>query len=169
MSKIKYQGIKPVPDSGFLRKLKAISPELDCEFSREHCKFVITCKADSGNYELFLVEGDEGGGYRHPDNRDILAVHDADRYVKSRRQRMRESAEYMHNYREKEDKSEADDIRNMTKDGKNQLKRTYTKTFNLGKCESTFRKVNPRSKGRVTARDGYVVVDRTLIDRTAVG
>jgi len=163
--KIRYQGITPVPDPGFVRKLKDISPKLDCEFSREHAKFVITCKAElSGRYELFLVEGDEGGGFRYPDNRDILTVQEADRYVKSRRERIRDADEYMRKYREIEEHSERDDIRNMTKDDKIQLKRAYFKGANLGKFESTYRKINARPRGRVTERDGYVVVDRTAVN-----
>lgn len=158
-----YKGILPMPDRGFIRKLKEISPRLDCEFSRKHGKFVITCQAEiSGRYELFLVEGDEGGGFRYPDNRDILTVHKADRYVKSRRQRMREATEYMQKYREDEDKREKDEIHNRTKDGKLQLLRAYHKDFNLGKMESTFRKLYPRSKGKTTKRDGFTVIDRTL-------
>lgn len=165
MTRIRYQGITPTPDSGFIRKLKDISPKLGCEFSREHARFVITCQAElSGRYELFMVNGDEGGGFRYPDNRDILAVQEADRYVKSRRQRMRDADEYMRKHREDEEKSENDDIRNMTKDGKHQLIRAYTKDFNLGKCESTYRKVSARPKGRVTERDGYVVLDRTAVN-----
>ncbi len=158
-----YGGVPPVPDPGFIRKLKAISPKLDCEFSRERGKFVITCKAEiSGRYELFLVEGDEGGGFRYPDNRDIQSVHDADRYVKSRRQRMRESAEYMRGYREQYEKHAADEIRNRTKDDKIQLMRAYTKDANLGKFESTYRKVGVVPKGRVEQKDGFTVIDRTL-------
>lgn len=160
---VKYEGIPPVPDSGFICKLKKISPKLDCEFSREHGKFVITCQAEiSGRYELFMVEGDEGGGFRYPDNRDIRTVQEADRYVKSRRQRERESAEYMRKWREDEDRREESEIRDRTKDGRRQLMKAYTKAFNLGKCESTFRKVKTRPKGKVTERDGFVIIDRTV-------
>lgn len=163
--KIKFEGIIPVPDPGFMRKLKAISPKLGCEFSREHARFVITCEGEiSGRYELFLVEGDEGGGYRYPDNRDIRTIHEADRYFKSRRQREREAIEYMRKHREDEEKRERDTIRNMTKDGKHQLRRTYIKAANLGKCESTFRKINARPRGKVIKRDGYTVIDRTAVN-----
>jgi hypothetical protein len=158
-----YEGIPPVPDPGFIRKLKRISPRLDCEFSREHGKFVITCTGEiSGRYELFVVEGNEGGGFRYPDNRDIQAVHDADRYVKSRRQRLRDSAEYAENYRKQHEKQAADDIRNCTKDDRRQLMNAYTKAFNLGKAESTFRKVPLVTKGKIEQRDGFTIIDRTL-------
>lgn len=160
--KVLYEGIPPVPDRGFIRKLKEISQKLDCEFSREYGKFVITAKGEiSGRYELFMVEGDEGGGFRYPDNRDIAMVRKADRYVKSRRQRIREAEEYMRTHREKENKRESDEIRNRTKDDKIQLARAYTKAANLGKWESTFRKVDTRPKGKVTERDGFVIIDRT--------
>lgn len=157
-----YEGITPVPDRGFMRKLKEYNKNLDCKFCRKRGKFVITHKGEiSGQYDVAIVEGDEGGGFRYPDNRDIRTIYEADRYHKSRRQRERDAVEYMRKYREDEEKREADKIRDMTKDGKRQLMRTYTKAFNLGKCESTFRKINARPRGKVTERDGYVVIDRT--------
>ena len=160
--KVTYEGIPPVPDRGFIRKLKEISPKLSCEFDRYYGRFVITCEAEiSGKYDLFLVNGDDGGGFRYPDDRDILTVQMADRYVKSRRQRMREAAEYMDNHREKEAKREKDELRNATKDDRIQLMRSYTKGYNLGKWESTFRKINAIPKGHVIQRDGYKVIDRT--------
>lgn len=158
-----FQGVPPVPDSGFMKKLHKISPKLGCEFNRERRKFVITCKGEiSGQYELFQVEGNDGGGFRYPDNRDIKTIQKADRYFKSRRQRIRESEEYMRSYREKEEKDEKDEIRNSTKDDKIQLMRAYTKAANLGKWESTFRKVHALPKGKITKRRGYTVIDRTL-------
>ena len=157
-----YEGIPPVPDRGFMRKLKEYNKDLDCEFSRKHGKFVITHKGEiSGRYEVAIVEGDEGGGFRYPDNRDIRTLYEADRYHKSRRQREREAAKYMREWREKEDKHEEDEIRARTRDSRRQLMRTYTKAFNLGKCESTFRKVNPLPKGKVTKREGFTIIDRT--------
>lgn len=161
--KVKYQGITPSPDPGFIRKLKRISPKLDCVFSREHGKFVIKQKSEiSGWCDVFAVEGDEGGGFRYPDNRDIQSVHDADRYVKSRRQRMRESKEYMEKYRENHEKKAADEIRDRTKDDRRQLINTYTRAANLGKAESTFRKVRLLPKGKAEERDGFTIIDRTL-------
>lgn len=160
-----YEGIPPVPDRGFIRKLKEIDPRLDCEFNRQYGKFVITCKAElSGRYELFLVEDGLDGGFRYPDNRDIISIHMADRYQKSRRQRILEGEEYMKNYRAKEDKRVKDAIHDMTKDDKRQLVRTYTKAANLGKAESTFRKVNVMPKGKVERRDGFTIVDKTAVN-----
>jgi hypothetical protein len=161
MNKEIFHGLTPSVPSGFLKDLKAYNKDLDCKFCRKRGRFVLTHKGDlSGEYEVAIVEGDEGGGYRYPDNRDIRTIYEADRYHRSRKQRERESAEYMRKYRDDEDNREASEIRDRTKDGRRQLMKAYTKAYNLGKCESTFRKVKLRPKGKVEQRDGFVVIDR---------
>ncbi len=159
-----YEGITPSVPAEFLRKLKKLDKGLGCEFSREHSRFVITQTGKiSGKVPVFLVLGDDGGGYRYPDQRDIDVLHRADMHRKGQevKDRIRIGEEYMRESREKQDKSNASTIRDQTKDDKIQLSNTYVKSFNLGKGNSAFRRIEHKPKG-------FVVKDNRLTNASEI-
>lgn len=156
-----YSGIIPVVDRGFLKKLKRIDPGLDCEFDRKFGKFVIyqTGKI-SGRVPLAVIEGNEGGGYRYPDNRDIILIHEADMYYKGQelKDRVRRGEESMLAAKREEERKIREEIRDVTKDDKIQLMRSYHQTFNMGgKGNASFRRVTPKPKRGYIVRDNRVV------------
>ncbi|RPI88690.1 MAG: hypothetical protein EHM41_00005 [Chloroflexi bacterium] len=151
-----YQGITPSVPPDFIRKLKNIDPGLDCEFSREHERFVITQQGKiSGKVVVGLVKGDDGGGYRYPDDRDIKFLHRADMHRNGQevKDRINNGEEYMMRVREQDKISFREDIKHQTKLDSHQLKKAYADTFNLGKYNSKYRRVEPKTKG-------YKVTDR---------
>lgn len=156
-----YQGITPVPDRVFLKRLKKIDPGLDCEFSRAYGKFVITQTGKiSGKVPVAVVEGNEGGGYRYPDNRDLILLHRADMHRRGQevRDRVQKGEEYLKGYKERHNRKVREEIRDVTKDDKHQLMRAYHDAFNMpGKGNAAFRRIEPKS------RKGYVVRDKRVV------
>lgn len=157
-----YEGITPSVPERFRRDLKQLDSGLDCEFSREHGRFVITQTGKiSGKVPVIVVLGDDGGGYRYPDQRDIRVLQEADLHRKGQevRDRIQKGEDYMARTKEKQDKFNKDEIRTRTREDRIQLSNTYVKTFNLGKGSSQFRRIEHKPKG-------FVVRDKRLIKAT---
>ena len=95
------------------------------------------------------MEGDSGGGYRQPDNRDLQALVEADFHRKSVKRRILEGEEHMKRVREEETRKERSEIRDVTKDNRIQLANTYVRAVNLGKGRTGFRQITPKPKGKV--------------------
>ena len=150
-----YRGITPTPDTGFVKKLKKFDPKLKLEFSRLLGKFVITQprKLHSGRALAAVVEGNTGGGFRQPDNRDIDTLCRADFERTSARKRIIAGEDYMLNHKKAQEKELKDSIRDATKDDKFQLINAYRKVFNEGKQVRHVRHIIPTNK------KGYVVKD----------
>jgi len=146
-----WQGITPNPDSGFVKKLRTFDPKLKCQFSRKLECFVITQpnRLHSGESVAAIVEGDDGAGYRQPDNRDIQTLYEADFENKDHKKRILEGEEYMTNYREKEHKENIDEIRDIGKDSKYQLRNSLVKAYNMGKGMAPVRPIKVKPKGKV--------------------
>jgi hypothetical protein len=152
-----FQGITPEPDAGFVRKLKRFDPKLKCEFDRKCGKFIITQpnRLHSGRSIAAVVEGDFGGGYRQPDNRDIKMLARADFERKSHIARIREGEQY-----EKQDAHAYDEIKHATAENKRQL-RHYASILRGDRGDNVnpaFRRVTKKAKG--TRKNGYTVVDK---------
>jgi len=147
-----YQGITPSVPRDFVKKLKQIDPGLDCKFDRNYESFVITQKGKlSGEVVVGVIRGDDGGGYRYPDDRDIKFLHESDLHRPGQevKDRIRKGEEYIQRYREKEKEDQRSDIKHQTKLDAEQLKRAYARTFNLGKYNSAYRRVEVKPKGLV--------------------
>ncbi len=146
-------GMTPAPDPGFVRKLKAYSPDLDIRFSRNWGCFVITQKSQmSGDVPLFRIDGDNtGGGYRQPDDRDIMKIYEADRWNRSEhdwKSTIKRGEDYMLQHEIDQDERVKAELRDVTKDDKLQLINAYKNAFNLGKVGSEFRKVEVKAKSK---------------------
>jgi hypothetical protein len=135
----------PEVNSSFMRDLKNLDSRLGVKFNGEH--FVVTYKRAVGEVNLHRIEGDNGG-YRQPDRRDLelLAMSDKARgdNPKVKLQKAAYAAECRR--RERAEKMSGE-IRDMTKDGKNQLRRSFEQACNLSKANSTFRRV-PHKPGK---------------------
>jgi len=146
-----FEGLMPVPDSTFVRKLKQFDPKLECRFSRRHGRFIVTqprVTKPERPAEVWMINGDSGE-FRQPDSRDLKILFGGDLHRISVEERERKAIAYMKGYKKKQKKNVKDEIRNRTKDGVIQLKKMYYKTGNLGKAPAPFRKIERKPKGKV--------------------
>lgn len=158
-----FEGITPSVPPDFVRKLKEIDKGLDCHFDRKVGRFVITQTGKvSGKVPLGIVKGDDGGGYRYPDDRDIKFLQEADTHRKGQeiKDRIRKGEEYMKAHREKQDKDVEDDLKYQTKDNKTQLLKGYAETYNLGKYNSAHRRIEIKKQDAVDTGKGFKIVDK---------
>jgi 3-phenylpropionate/cinnamic acid dioxygenase small subunit len=93
-----------------------------------------------------VVEG-EGGGFRHPDQRDLLKLKASDTHRFPMKERLQATALYMERTREKQRQETRENIRNMTKDDKLQLSNRFARLHG-GKHNATFRRVDPKRRGK---------------------
>lgn len=146
-NKIIYSKIY-LPDRVFMQKLKQLDKRLDCIYRLDLERFVITWQMPAGPpAELFVVRS-ETGGFRHPDMRELNMLADGDLHRTDLRDRLDRTEKYMREYREHEEKFEADEIRNQTKDDKLQLSQAYRSAFNIGTKRSAHRRIVPKTKGK---------------------
>jgi len=138
-----------VPDRTFMKDIKTLDPKLGCKFEPTHGHFVVTYeRAVGGSVPICMVKG-KNGEFRQPDKRDLDFIKSGDRNHVDVETRLRKSAKYMEDTREKQRKTVKDNIRNMTKDSKIQLANKFSQLGGGGKGNSTFRRINVKPKGTV--------------------
>ena len=136
--------------ASFPKRLKEIDKDLNCVFNDKINKFVIHQKTGNPmlpNPSLFVVETD-GGGFRHPDLRDISTLQQSDIRKTGPKARAKRAMEYMQDEREKDRKQSKSMIKEQTVDNKNQLMNVFNKAAGF-KGNSAFRRINPKTKGKV--------------------
>ena len=137
-----------LPDRHFMKKLKNLDPKLGCEFNRNTEKFNITFdRVGRPAVVLFPVKS-ESGGFRQPDQRELTVLGESDLERVGMRDRLNKTSKYMADYRDKQAVDAKNNIRDMTKDGKIQLMNAIGRAGG-GKHNSTFRRVKPKTKGKV--------------------
>jgi hypothetical protein len=135
------------PDRGFMRKLRELSPDLGCKFEPGHGHFVITHKRAVGEpVPILLIEG-EGGGFRHPDDRDIVKLQLGDTHRVPMKDRLKQVASYMETDRERRRASAKDNIRGMTKDDRIQLSKAVSRLSNTSKNNHQYRRIDLKPRG----------------------
>ncbi|OEU68507.1 MAG: hypothetical protein BBJ57_07455 [Desulfobacterales bacterium PC51MH44] len=138
-----------VPDRVFMQDIKKMDPKLGCKFEPAHGHFVVTYARDVGSpVPICMVKG-KNGGFRQPDKRDVDFIKSGDRNNVDVETRLKKSAQYMERVREKDQKDAKSNIRDMTKDSKNQLMNKFSRLGGGGKGNSTFRRIKPKLKGTV--------------------
>ena len=141
----------PQPDRGFMKKLKSMDRKLDCTFNRVNERFVITYARATGEPAIiFGVAIKED--FRQPDERDLNFLASGDLTRSSMRNSMERTAKYMEDYRAEHDRKRKENLRDLTKDGKNQLVPRLARMSGGGKGNSTFRRVTPKQKGLTAAQ-----------------
>jgi hypothetical protein len=96
-----------------------------------------------------MVKADDGG-FRHPDDRDILKLQEGDLHRVPLKDRLRGVSKYMEDDRANLARHRKQEIRDMTKDGKHQLNRSISKIdHNSGGKRMPFRRINLSPKGQV--------------------
>jgi len=137
------------PDTYFMKQLKSLDPKLDCKFNRHTEKFNITFERATGEPVPIVQVSSESGGYRQPDRRELFVLGDSDMEKHSRREHLNKASKYAYDYRAKQIRDSSDNIRNMTKDNKYQLKNAILKANKSGKATQPFRRINVKPKGQV--------------------
>jgi hypothetical protein len=157
-----WTGITPTPDPGFMKKLKVVDPNLDCEFNREVERFIITqpSRLGSGKLVAAIVENPGKDFYRQPDDRDLAVLAKGDFERTSHKQRIIDGEERMRNEYLKKEKDAEDKIREAAIDNKNQLFRAaqYDAGVVGDRHNPAFRRVTPKPKG-------YKVVDKRKVTK----
>jgi hypothetical protein len=136
----------PSVSKSFLRDLKLLDRRLGVKWNGSH-HVIVFDRGYSDPVNIHRVKS-ENGGYREPDQRDILFVKSGDLTVEGMKQRLLKLSAYSENIRERAKKDAADNIRHMTLDGKRQLANAAVRLTNQGKGNSTFRRVDTKRKGR---------------------
>lgn len=137
----------PRADSSFMRRLKNLDPKLGCEFDRDTERFFITyARAVGPPVPVLVVKNAVNGGFRHPDNREIIALQKGDLTKKSLDSRLAETAKYMEDVRTKTCKDRRTNIRDYTKDDKLQLMRAINPS---SKANRPFRQITPKVIGKI--------------------
>jgi len=133
----------------FPKRLKGIDKDLNCSFNNTIHRFVIHQRTDNPklpNPAICVVQTEEGN-FRHPDQRDISFLQEADIRKEGPKAREKRTAQYMIDEREKDRKRAKDMIRERTVDDKNQLISAFSKLAGF-KGNSTFRRVLDKAKGK---------------------
>jgi len=137
------------PDTHFMEKLKSLDPKLGCKYNNRTEKFNITFRHVTGEDIPLIQVSSEAGGYRQPDRRELLLLGESDMEKHSRRDHLNKASKYVRDYRIKQIRDASDNIRNMTKDNKYQLKNAARRLTGSGKANSMFRRINVKPKGKV--------------------
>lgn len=141
------------PDRVFLDKLKRLDKRLGCDFRKhlgEDGLFVITFDRGYKAPAMVLTIKTEDGKFRFPDERDIETLHNGDMENPKVREEVYQMADYYARMREARDKCEADDIRHGIIESRRQLLPLFARMYNAGgKNNSTFRRIEPKAKGKV--------------------
>ncbi len=134
----------------FPKRLTEIDKDLNCIFNSDINRFVIHQRTENPrlpNPAICVVETDQGN-FRHPDQRDISFLEQADIRKEGPKAREKRVAEYMIDEREKDRKRAKDMIRQETIENKNQLVNAFSKAAGF-KGNSAFRRVKEKARGKV--------------------
>jgi hypothetical protein len=135
------------PDRVFVNDLKKLDPNLGCHYEPDHHHFVITYKRAVGTAVPIMLIKTADGGFRHPDQRDIIKLAESDTHRIDAMAQIKKAADYMERERARIRQKARDDIRNMTKDDKLQLAPKVAR-LDGGKHNSTFRRINLKPRGK---------------------
>jgi hypothetical protein len=146
-----------------MKSLKSLDKRLDCVYSYELERFLITYDRGYGDpLPLTLLET-EDKGFRHPRHSDIEFLQRWDMENMRLQDRLAMVSKYMDDYRLQKRRLARAEFRDRTKDDKIQLMNTFGKAMGTGKHNSTFRRISPRPKGV-----SYNVVDKRFHSAQAV-
>ncbi len=115
------------PDKTFRQDLKRLDRRLGTKFNGQH--FVVTFDRGYGEPVNIWVVKAENGGFRHPDNRDISKLKESDLAREDYRIKFMRVSQHYEALREKARKSRHELFRDLTKDGKRQLRRAYERVY----------------------------------------
>jgi len=123
---------------------------LGTKFNGEH--FVVTYQRPFGEPVNVLRVRAEDGGFRQPDKRDLAIIKGGDLAEGPKMElRLREAAYKAELIRQRDKQKAHENIRDMTKDSKNQLTKAFIQATNLSKGNATFRRIDHKPGKNVVA------------------
>ena len=131
--------IGPAPERGFVKSLKTMDKKLGIKFNGKN--FVVTYDRPYGEPANIHLVRTADGGFRQPDTRDLNFIKSGDMENDRLKDRLDRLARHCEDIRAKMKKKGREEIRDMTKDNKVQLKNAFIKANNLGKANSAFRRI----------------------------
>ncbi len=139
----------PEVERSFKRDLKNLDRRLGTKFNGEH--FVVTYDRGYGEpVNIYRVKADNGA-FRQPDKRDLEVIKGGDLENEKSDSRLRKLA-YASELMRREAKRKAyNEIRDMTKDNRNQLARAFIERTNASKGNATFRRIDHKPGKNVVA------------------
>ncbi len=130
----------PEIDRSFKRDLKNIDRRLSTKFNGNH--FVVCYDRGHGEPVNILRVMGENGGFRQPDARDLIVIKGGDLAEGPKMEtRLREAAYRAEKQREDAKRKAHENIRDMTKDDRRYLSQKIGQITNLGKCNSSLRRI----------------------------
>jgi len=134
-----------LPDRAFTKDLKRIDKRLGVKFNGYNV--VVTYDRGFGDpVNIWVVKGDQGG-FRTPDKRDVEAIAASNIERESPEEKFQRVSKYYQKVREDVRRKARENIRDMTKDSKIQLRQAVAKVENQSKANSTFRRIENKPKG----------------------
>ena len=134
------------PDRSFTKDLRTLDRRLGVKFNGQN--FVVTYDRGHGEpVNIYVVKGQEGG-FRQPNHKDLEELQKSDLEKEGPKEKWQRISSYMADFREKQKKRRTENIRNMTRDDKIQLKQAFEKVANNSKANATFRRVVLKKKGQ---------------------
>lgn len=136
------------PSHTFMQRLRCMDSRLGCEFNTKTGRFNITYQRATGLPVPLIQVNSDSGGFKFPDERELKMLYDGDMNKMTLRERLNKTSKYVQDYRENAEKKARENIRDMTKDNKHQLKNVFDRVD--GQAQTThFRKIEPKPKGEV--------------------
>jgi len=140
----------PEVDRSFLKDLRSLDKRLSVKFNGEH-HVVCFDRGHGQPVNIYRVKADDGG-FRQPDQRDLKVIKGGDLAEGPKMELRLKKAAYASELMTREAKRKArENIRDMTKDGKNQLAKIYLQATNLSKGNATFRRIDHKPGKNVVA------------------
>lgn len=141
----------PTPDRSFMRDLKLMDSRLGIKFNGNN--FVICYDRGYGEpVNIHRINNDDGS-FRQPNKIDLMILKggDLEGSVDSMKNRLNKLAYMSEQMRKKQRAKAKENIRDMTKDSKLQLKRWVLQHANVSKANAEFRRVKLKPRGKVFA------------------
>lgn len=125
-----------------MKRLKALDRRLDCTFYRATGRFAIVFKRPHGDIAVFDVRS-EAGGFRQPDEREIMALKECDMQHSNEtlNERLTKRAYAMELYQRRQRQKSKQLIRELTVDNKIQFANVFSKATGTSKGNSAFRRI----------------------------
>jgi hypothetical protein len=140
----------PEVDRSFKRDLKSLDSRLGAKFNGQH--FVITYDRGYGEPVNILRIKGEGGSFRQPDKRDLMVIKGGDLAEGEKMDTRLQKAAYASELIRREARRKAkENIRDMTKDNRNQLEKAFLQRTNLSKGNAVFRRIDHKPGKNVVA------------------
>lgn len=130
----------PEVERSFMKDLKNLDRRLGTKFNGEH--FVVTYDRGYGEpVNIHRVKADDGG-FRQPDRRDLAIIKGGDLANEKAETRIQKLAYVSELIRRDQKRKAHENLRDMTKDNKNQLKKAFIQRTNSSKGNATFRRID---------------------------